>query len=76
MDVIVDQLEGEYAIIELPNTTVIQAPRELFSNAQEGDVFTIVKNDDKTKERRNHIRQRFETLKKKPPDGEQIAESR
>ena len=65
MDVIIDRFEGEYAIVELPDDTAIQAPRKLFISAREGDVFTIFKNDEKTNERRRLIRERFDKLKKK-----------
>ena len=65
MDIIIDRFEGEYVIIELENNKVIQVPNELFPSAQEGDVFKISKNINKTNERHKFMRERFNKLKKK-----------
>ena len=64
MEVIIDRFETDYAIIELPNGNAIQAPRDLFPFAIEGDIFTISKNDSKSNERRKYLQEKFDKLKK------------
>lgn len=51
MQIIIDRFEGEFAVVELPDRTFLNIPKKLFSEASEGDVFDILKNDDETNKR-------------------------
>ena len=64
MTVIIDRFEGDFVIIELPDSKTLEVPRELFLSAKEGDVFTITKNTNQTNERKKLIQEKFDRLKK------------
>ncbi|MHB1483257.1 MAG: DUF3006 domain-containing protein [Saccharofermentanales bacterium] len=55
MKVVIDRFESGYAILEMPDTTMVAAPAVLFENAEEGDVFTIVADLTETRERKEKI---------------------
>ena len=55
MDVIVDRIEGDYAVVEIEKGNMCNLPIELVPNVKEGDVVTITINKDKTKERKKTI---------------------
>ena len=48
MDVIVDRIEGDYAVVEIDKGKMCNLPLELVPNIKEGDVVTITINKDKT----------------------------
>ena len=50
MIITIDRFEGELAVIELPDGNIINAPKELFYDACEGDKFEIDKIKEKTTE--------------------------
>ena len=52
MDVIVDRIEGDYAVVEIDKGKMCNLPIELVPNVKEGDVVTITINKDKTKEKK------------------------
>lgn len=45
MKVIIDRFENNCAVLELENGDLVNAPRALFPEAREGDVFRITKDD-------------------------------
>lgn len=55
MDVIVDRIEGDYAVVEIEKGKMCNLPLELVPNVKEGDVVTITINKGKTEERKNTI---------------------
>ena len=55
MDVIVDRIEGDYAVVEIKKGKMCNLPIELVPNVKEGDVVTITINKDKTEERKKTI---------------------
>ena len=55
MDVIVDRIEGDYAVVEIDKGNISKLPLELVPNVKEGDIVTITINKDKTKERKKSI---------------------
>lgn len=55
MDVIVDRIEGDYAIVEIDKGKMCNLPLELVPNIKEGDVVTITINKDKTEARKKTI---------------------
>ena len=55
MDVIVDRVEGDYAVVEIEKGKMYNLPLELVPNVKEGDVVTITINKGKTEERKKTI---------------------
>lgn len=55
MDVIVDRIEGDYAVLEIEKGKMCNLPLELVPNVKEGDIVTIIINKDKTEERKKTI---------------------
>ena len=55
MDVIVDRIEGDYALVEIEKGKMCNLPIELVPNVKEGDVVTIAINKDKTKDRKKTV---------------------
>ncbi len=64
MDIIIDRLEGDIAVVELPGGDTHPVPRALFPNACEGDVFTISKEDGKKASRQKRVQSKFDRLKR------------
>ena len=62
MYVTIDRFEGNFAIVELPDETFINVPKDLFPNAHEGDIFLIQKDIDKMSERKEKIRKLSDEL--------------
>jgi hypothetical protein len=55
MKIIIDRFEGDMAVVELPDKTMINIPRKLFANASEGDVFDVSADKSETENRRKVI---------------------
>ncbi len=55
MDVIVDRIEGDYALVEIEKGKMCNLPIELVPDVKEGDVVTIAINKDKTKDRKKTV---------------------
>ena len=55
MDVIVDRIAGDCAVVEIEKGKMCNLPIELVPNVKEGDVVTITINKDKTEERKKTI---------------------
>lgn len=55
MDVVVDRIEGEYAVVEIEKGKMCNLPLELVPDVKEGDIVTITINKDKTEERKKTI---------------------
>ena len=55
MKVIIDRFEGEYAIVELPDSTFVDVPRILFPEAKENDVIIISIDNNETEKRKEKI---------------------
>ncbi len=62
MQVIVDRIEGEFLVIELPSGEVVNIPKVLVPNAKEGDVINITIDKDKTKMREKNINNLMDEL--------------
>ena len=54
MKIIIDRIEGDFAVIEMPDKSVINVPILLFDNAREGDIYIIQKSTDTTE--REHMK--------------------
>lgn len=55
MEVIVDRIEGDYAVLEIEKGKMCNLPLELVPNVKEGDIVTITINKDKTEKRKKTI---------------------
>ena len=55
MDVIVDRIEGDYAVVEIDKGKMCNLPLVFVPNVKEGDVVTITINKDKIEERKKTI---------------------
>ncbi len=55
MDVIVDRIEGDYAVVEIEKGKMCNLPLVFLPNVKEGDVVTITINKDKIEERKKTI---------------------
>ena len=64
MRIIIDRIEEDFAVAELENGTRVNLPLCIFDNANEGDVFNIVRDDSEKEERMNKARSLFDKLKK------------
>ncbi len=64
MRIVIDRIEGEFAVCELENGETVNIPLCVFGEAKEGDVFNIVRDDAEKEERMNKARSLFDKLKK------------
>ena len=55
MKVTIDRFEGAFAVVELPDKTFINVPKQLFSEAEESDVIDITIDKNETNERKKRI---------------------
>lgn len=55
MKVIIDRFEGEYAIVETEEKIMVNLPKILIPGSKEGDVISIIIDEEETKKRREHI---------------------
>lgn len=62
MDVIVDRIEGDYAVVEIEKGNMSKLPLEFVPNVKEGDIVTIIINKDKTKDRKKTIEELMDSV--------------
>lgn len=56
MKVIIDRFEGDFAVVELPDKTMVNMLKILLpSETKEGDVISITVDKEETKSRKAHI---------------------
>jgi hypothetical protein len=55
MKVTIDRFEGDFAVVELPDQTMINVPKCLFPSAVESDVIDINVDKSETIERKKRI---------------------
>ena len=55
MQVIIDRIEGEFAVVELDDGSILDVPKSLFNGAKEGDIIDISINHQLTNERTKEI---------------------
>ena len=56
MKVIIDRFEGDFAVVELPDKTFINVPKQLFLDAKESDVIDITIDKSETNNRKEKIK--------------------
>ncbi len=63
MKVIIDRIEGKYAVVELEDGNAVDMPVLLLpAGAKEGDTIEITINSDETKERKERIEEMTKDL--------------
>lgn len=62
MRVIIDRIEGDYAIVEIGVGKIVSVPRILFQNAKEGDVFKIEIDTGETEIRKEKVQKLMNDL--------------
>ncbi len=62
MKVIIDRFEEDYAVVELPDKSLINMPKVLVLDAKEGDVIDISIDRKQTKERKDEIAKLADSL--------------
>lgn len=63
MKVIIDRFEGNYAIVELPDRSTANIPKQLVpEGAKEGDVLSIEIDKDETAKRKERIQKLMDEL--------------
>lgn len=66
MRVIIDRFEGDYAVVELEDGSMVNMPKSLVpANASEGSVITILCDDSETKDRQEKMKTKMNSLFKK-----------
>lgn len=59
----IDRFEGNYAVIELENKKMINAPKEILPDGvSEGIVLSVVIDEDETMKRKNNIKKLMDNL--------------
>ena len=63
MRFIIDRFEGEFAIVELEDKTMVDIPRvALPAEVMEGDIITIAIQEDETQKRRRKMKDKLNEL--------------
>jgi len=63
MKIIIDRFEDNIAVVELPNGTMINCPKELFpDNAKEGSILTIAVDENTTNQKLKKNTERMNRL--------------
>lgn len=66
MKVIIDRFEGEYAVVELVDGTMVNMLKTLIpENAKEGSIITISYNENETENRQENIKKKMNSIFKK-----------
>lgn len=64
MRIIIDRIEGNQAIVELPDMTTTNMPLCIFPHAKEGDAYKITKDENEAIDRQSMIQSKFDKLKR------------
>lgn len=56
MKVAIDRFEGKYAVVELPDRTMVNMPKVLVPDAREGDIILISIDASETSKRKENIK--------------------
>jgi uncharacterized ferredoxin-like protein len=60
---IIDRFEGEYAVVELQDKSMVNIPKKILpAEAGEGDIISIVIDKDETEKRKQEIQKLAEDL--------------
>lgn len=62
LKVIIDRFEGDYAIVETDDKVMINLPKSLIPGAREGDVISIIIDEEETQKRKDNIQKIMDDL--------------
>lgn len=62
MKIVIDRIEGEFAVCELPDMQIVNIPLSLLEDAKEGDVYSIEKDESEKEERVKKAQSLFDKL--------------
>ena len=63
MRIIIDRIEGDFAIVELPNGQMIDCPRVMLpDNAKEGSILNITVDEEATNDKLQKVTERMNKL--------------
>ena len=62
MKIIIDRFEGEYAVVEMEDRTMVNLPRVLLPGAKEGDIIRIEIDVEETEKRKREMEKRMDAL--------------
>ena len=55
MKIVIDRFEGEYAVCEMPDSTMVNIPKIVLEGASEGDIININIDKAETDKRKENI---------------------
>lgn len=62
MRVVIDRFEGNYAVVELDDLSIVNVPKSLFKGAKEGDIIDIIINKEESDKRKGSINKLIDNL--------------
>lgn len=62
LKVIIDRFEGDYAVVETVDRIMVNLPKSLIPGAKEGDVISILIDEEETNKRKNNINKLLDEL--------------
>jgi len=62
LEIIIDRIEGDFAVVEAPDGNTYSLPKSLFKNCTEGDVFIIKKDINKAQTKKTQIENLMDEL--------------
>ena len=55
MKLVIDRFEGDFAVCELPDRTMVNIPKQIFENADCGDIINVTVDKDAIKKQKEKI---------------------
>ena len=65
MKIVVDRIEKDFLVAELPDGSFLNLPSQLFENASEGDIFLIEKSEEETIKKELEVKKMMDKIFKK-----------
>ena len=62
MKVIIDRFEGDFAVVETCDKSMVNLPKSLVPGSREGDVISIIIDEEETKKRKDNIQKMMNDL--------------
>lgn len=62
MKIIIDRFEGDFAVVETDEKVMLNIPKSLVPGSREGDVISIVIDEEETQKRKDNIQKLMDDL--------------
>lgn len=62
MKLIIDRFEGDFAVVETKDKLMVNLPISLIPGAKEGDVISIIIDEEETQKRKDNIQKLMDEL--------------